>query len=102
MGFGEMLRRLRAQHNISQRDLAERVGIDFTYISKIENGSEQAPSEEVLIKMAEVFSVNKYDLIISAGKTPSDFSWVIRVDEEAQKYLRDKVEHWNKIKEEKK
>ena len=33
---------------MSQRDLAERVGVDFTYLSKIENGRVEPHSEAVL------------------------------------------------------
>ena len=33
---------------LSQRDLAERVGVDFTYLSKIENGRVEPHSEAVL------------------------------------------------------
>jgi len=38
MKFGERLRELRKEQKISQRELATRVGVDFTYLSKIENG----------------------------------------------------------------
>ena len=38
---------------MSQRALAERVGIDFTYLSKIENGRVESPSEGVLIRIAK-------------------------------------------------
>lgn len=95
--FGAIIRKMREQHSISQRDLAERIGIDFTYISKFENGHQDPPSEDVIIKMAEVFGVNKYDLIICAGKTPTDFAWVIKVDEDVQRLLQEKVAHYQSI-----
>lgn len=92
--FGGILKKMRAQHRISQRDLAERIGVDFTYISKIENEKLEPPSEEVIIKMAEVFGVNKYDLIIYAGKVPTDFAWIIKVDEETQAFLQQKAKQY--------
>ena len=88
---------MRDQHSMSQRELAEIIGIDFTYISKFENGHQDPPSEEIIIKMADVFGVNKYDLIICAGKTPSDFAWVIKVDDEVQQLLKEKVTHYKSI-----
>lgn len=91
LGFGEVLKRMRAQHGISQRELAERVGLDFTYISKIETETLPPPSEEKLIEIAKVFGVDQYDFIIYAGKVPTDFEIVIRTDEEIQKLLKEKV-----------
>ena len=37
MDFPERLRALRKQAQLSQRDLAQRVGVDFTYLSKIDS-----------------------------------------------------------------
>ena len=48
MDFPARLRTLRKQAQLSQRDLAERVGVDFTYLSKIENRRADPPSEGVL------------------------------------------------------
>ena len=35
--FGQTLRELRRSKKVTQRDLATRVGVDFSYISKVEN-----------------------------------------------------------------
>ena len=35
--FGQSLRELRSSKIVSQRELAEKVGVDFSYISKVEN-----------------------------------------------------------------
>ena len=53
MDFPERLRTLRKQAQLSQRDLAERVGVDFTYLSKIENRRADPPSEAVLRSIAK-------------------------------------------------
>jgi hypothetical protein len=39
--FGDTVRRLRRIAGLTQRELADRVGADFTYMSKIENGHDQ-------------------------------------------------------------
>ncbi len=38
MTFGERVRELRLAKSLTLRDLAPKVGVGFTYISKIENG----------------------------------------------------------------
>ena len=91
LGFPELLRRLRAQHHITQRDLADKIGVDYTYISKIENEALDPPSEDTLIKMADVFGVDKYEFILVAGKIPSEFEHVIRTDEEIVKLIKDRL-----------
>lgn len=70
--FGTKLKQLRIVAGVSQRKLAEAAGIDFTYVSKIENNVYASPSEETLIKMAELLQVEKDYLILLAGKIPSD------------------------------
>ncbi len=37
MQFGQRVRVLRKQHNLTQRELAAKLGVSFTYISKVEN-----------------------------------------------------------------
>lgn len=96
MSFGTMLQKLRAQHDLSQRALAELVGIDFTYISKIENEALDPPSEETLIKMANVFGVDRYDFILSAKKIPTDFEFAIRTNEDIVKALKEAVKNYPK------
>ncbi len=82
MEFPERLRSLRKEAQLSQRELAERIGVDFTYLSKIENGRVEPPSEIVLKNVAkELASVLRQDetdladeLITLAGKVPSDLA----------------------------
>ena len=66
MRFPERLRSLRKEAQLSQRDLAERVGVDFTYLSKIENGRVEPPSETVLRnisrELAEVLAQDETEL----------------------------------------
>jgi transcriptional regulator with XRE-family HTH domain len=92
--FGEFLKSLRNQIKMSQRELAERVGLDFTYISKIENDVMAPPSEEKLLAMEEVLGVDKYELVLYADKIPTDFKNVILADADVQDYLRERVKVW--------
>ena len=55
MRFGETIRSLRQERNLSQRELAAKVDVTFTYISKIENHKldfGEHPSEEMICKLA--------------------------------------------------
>lgn len=73
MRFGERLRQLRQGKNLSQRDLAEQVGVNFTYISKIENEKldfAQFPGEELIRKLAKALDADEAELLILAEKIP--------------------------------
>lgn len=86
--FGEMLKSLRKERKVSQRKLAELVGIDFTYISKIESGTMDPPAEDKILKIAEVLGVDPDTMILAAKKIPSDFQKVISENEEIPAFLR--------------
>ena len=49
--FGQLMKDLRRSRSISQRDLAIQVGVDFTYISKIENDRLPPPSAQTIEKI---------------------------------------------------
>ena len=72
MTFGERLRELRKAQGISQRDLAELVDIDFTYVSKIETGDNAPPSMETIHRIALALSADEQELIVLAGKVHID------------------------------
>ena len=96
MDFPERLRSLRKQAQLSQRDLAERIGVDFTYLSKIENGRVEPPSEAVLKgiarELAGELSRNETELadelITLAGKIPSDLADTLSRNPGAVQFLR--------------
>ena len=70
--FGPYLRELRKSRRMSQRELAERVGVTFPYISKIENGQEPPPNAERLQGIASVLAVDPDEILVRAGKAPPD------------------------------
>lgn len=55
MEIGEKLKKLREMHNMSMREVAERTGLHFTYISKIEKG--KPASVETLKKLCSLYGV---------------------------------------------
>ena len=85
--FGKRLRELRIRSGMTQRELAGRVNVDFTYLSKIENGALAPPSEKVIIQLAEVLNVDRDELIALAGRIPSDIVRMLK-DRETLEFLR--------------
>lgn len=81
MAFGERVRELRKARGLSQRELAGRAGIDFTYLSKIENGRIEPPSEDVIRRVAEELGTNADELILLADKFPSDLAQELKTPE---------------------
>ena len=73
MTFGERVRALRTGHSLTLRETASRVGIDFTYLSKIENGKidrSDYPSEKLIRRLAEVLDGDTDELLLLAEKVP--------------------------------
>ncbi len=66
--FGKRIRQLRLEHDLSQRDLAARVQIDFTYLSKIENNRAAPPSDAVIRRLAAELKADPEELLALAAK----------------------------------
>ena len=96
MPFPDRLRELRRAARLSQRALAEQVGVDFTYLSKIENGRVEPPSEGVLLRIAKELASKlgkdetalADELITLAGKIPSDLAETLSRNPEVVRLLR--------------
>jgi len=72
--FGKRLKELRKKARLTQRELAQKVGIDFTYLSKLESGATPPPSEKVILELANVLNADRDELLTLAGKIPPDIS----------------------------
>ena len=89
MTFGEEMKALRKAKRITQRDLAERVGVDFTYISKMENGKlVNAPSEDTIRKIAQILDTDEESFVVSARKVPKNIQETIVTDDFVLDFLR--------------
>ncbi len=67
MKLGEKIKRRRKERKLSQGDLAQRVGINPTHLSRLEGGKYQ-PSVEVLKKLADELEVST-DYLLSEDTT---------------------------------
>ena len=65
--FGDKLKDLRNGRNMTQKELADRLGIDKSLISYYEANS-RFPSPEVLIKISRIFRVST-DYLLGLEKT---------------------------------
>jgi transcriptional regulator with XRE-family HTH domain len=69
--FGKLIRHARKDKGYSQRQLAKLLGLDFTYLSKLENNrADYAPKEEVIRSLARHLDLDEEELIYSAGRVP--------------------------------
>jgi len=73
MTFGEKVRELRQAKQLTLRDLATKVGVGFTYLSKIENHKLEdghGPSEKLIHKLATELNASEDELLLLAEKVP--------------------------------
>lgn len=73
---GQRIREIRKDRNLTQRELAERVGINFTYLSRVENDrldDEQTPREDTLQKIAKALNADADELLLLARRIPDAF-----------------------------
>ena len=80
--FGDHIRQSRqaireGDKAYSLRQVAARVGIEPAYLSKIERGVFQPPSEEVIVKLAAILGEDKDVLLAMAGKLSSDLQQIV-------------------------
>ncbi len=68
MDFGTYLRGLREAKGISVRQLAAELGIEHSYLSKLERGENTRPSEKVLEGLAGVLEVSPHLMAAMAGQ----------------------------------
>jgi transcriptional regulator with XRE-family HTH domain/ADP-ribose pyrophosphatase YjhB (NUDIX family) len=73
MKFDQLLRNYRKKAGIRQKELSAVIGIDATYLSKIENGKRNPPDRDVVLEIADALDLNesqKDELLVSAGYQP--------------------------------
>lgn len=72
MKIGEALRLIRVLNNLTQKDLAQELGISDSYVSEVERGNRE-PSFTVVQKYAEFFKLPVSSIILFAESvTESD------------------------------
>ena len=72
--FGIRVRELRQGARMTLRELASRVNVNYTYLSKIENGVLAPPSEKVIRQLAAALDADEDELFFLAGIIPDDIA----------------------------
>jgi transcriptional regulator with XRE-family HTH domain len=83
--LGRQLRKARKAAGASLKQVAPRVGVDYTHLSKIETGAAM-PSRELLAKLAGQYASDADEFFMEAGMLPPDVETII------SSHLRESVE----------
>lgn len=86
--FGRRIQELRRVRSLTQRQVAEKLGIDFTYLSKLENNRGEPPSEETIRALADLYGSDADELLALAGKVPAQLRERAATDREFALFLR--------------
>lgn len=86
--FGQIIHQARTDNRYSQRELASRVEIDFTYLSKLESDlSDYPPKEYVVRQLAHYLSLDKEELMCLTGRLPERYQDILKQNYKAMPAL---------------
>jgi transcriptional regulator with XRE-family HTH domain len=78
VSFGAMLRYRREAAGIGMRELARKVGISASYLSKIEHDEFRPPAEDVVVAIARELQIDPDILLAHAGRVATDVLELIK------------------------
>lgn len=87
-GFGEAIKGRRRERRLTQRQVAERLEIDVTYLSKLENARGEVPSENLVKDLARELEMDAEELLALAGRVPTEIRELAKSDPEFARFLR--------------
>lgn len=94
--FGKRFREFRRRAQLTQRQLARKLDLDYTYISKIEGGAVPPPPRERIEAAAAVFrlsQVERDELLLLAQEVPADMEQWIVTEPNALLFYRSLAQH---------
>ena len=71
--FGSRIRQIRRAASLTQRDVAERIPMSAANLSRIENGDQGPPPDEIIAALAAALETDENELFELAGRRSSDF-----------------------------
>jgi transcriptional regulator with XRE-family HTH domain len=86
--FGKKLRDFRVDSEIGLRELARLINKSPGYLSDVEHGHVPPPSEEVILKIADVLQADKNELLMAAKKMDPELSNFVALEPQAADFLR--------------
>jgi len=83
MSFGRFIREARERRqgddvSFSLRQVAQRIGVEPAYLSKVERDEVAPPSEATIVRLARELDEDPDVLLAMAGKISSDLAAIIR------------------------
>jgi len=88
MTFGQRLKQLRREAGVTQRELAQKTGLDFSYISKLENDRNPPPAADTIVRICDALGVPAERLLALKGRLPSEIQETVTGNVAAQEFLR--------------
>jgi transcriptional regulator with XRE-family HTH domain len=85
----QLLRRIRTERGVSVREVARKVGVDPSYVSRVERGEKHA-SPTFRQRLAEHYDLPPDDLALAAGQVPADIAAILRAHPEVLAELRER------------
>jgi len=76
--FGAFVRREREAGQIGLREMAKKIGVSPTYLSKVEHNKSTPPTEDKVRAIAQIIQCNTDELLAMAGRMPSDLVDIIK------------------------
>lgn len=90
--FGETIRTLRTAQDIGLREMASKINISPTYLSRIERGKELPPSAEIIKAMAKLLAADPDVLFRIASKTDPEVLNVLNSNIQLMELIRNIIE----------
>ena len=86
--FGNLIRRARCEKKYSQRELGKLIGVNFTYLSKLENDhADYPPSKKVIQSLANQLDLDNQELAQLAG----------RINTEDEEIFKDLIKQYSEM-----
>jgi HTH-type transcriptional regulator, competence development regulator len=76
--FGAFIRRERKAREIGLREMAKKIGVSPTYLSKVERDEFPPPAEDKVKAIANILGCDSDDLLARAGRVPSDITEALK------------------------
>ena len=76
--FGATVRREREKMDIGLREMAKKIKVSPTYLSKFERDEFPPPAEDKVLAIAKILGRDPDELLALAGKVSSDLTEIIR------------------------
>lgn len=90
--FGDLLKDYRRSAGMSQRELADKANLDFSYISKIENNRIPPPAADTIVQICKILGVQPDELLSLTGKLPTQMKSDVITSKGAFRFLREAQE----------